>query len=92
LQFFEIETFYSLLNAVSVSLIEMLNGTTIRNANTRAAYGRAAGAFLRWCEDRGIRRVKDVQPLHVAGYMEQLQGGALGSDREATPRLHPRAI
>ena len=26
----------------------------IRNRNTRAAYGRAAGAFLRWCEGRGI--------------------------------------
>jgi len=26
----------------------------IRNPNTRAAYGRAAGAFLRWCEERGI--------------------------------------
>jgi hypothetical protein len=27
----------------------------IRNANTRAAYRRAAGAFLAWCEARGIR-------------------------------------
>ena len=26
----------------------------IRNPNTRAAYGRAAGAFLRWCEGRGV--------------------------------------
>jgi integrase/recombinase XerD len=26
----------------------------IRNKNTRAAYGQAAGAFLRWCEDRGV--------------------------------------
>ena len=26
----------------------------IRNKNTRAAYGQAAGAFLRWCEERGI--------------------------------------
>jgi integrase/recombinase XerD len=24
----------------------------IRNKNTRSAYGHAAGAFLRWCEDR----------------------------------------
>jgi len=46
----------------------------IRNANTRAAYGRAAGAFLRWCEDRGITRLEDVQPVHVAAYVEQLQG------------------
>jgi integrase/recombinase XerD len=44
----------------------------IRNKNTRAAYGQAAGAFLRWCEDRGIRRIEDVQPVHVAGYIEEL--------------------
>jgi integrase/recombinase XerD len=46
---------------------------TIRNANTRAAYGRAAGDFLRWCEDRGINRLQDVQPVHVAAYIEHLQ-------------------
>ena len=45
---------------------------TIRNPNTRAAYGRAAGAFLRWCEGRGITRIQDVQPVHVAAYIEQL--------------------
>src|ERR1700680_2634759 len=45
----------------------------IRNKNTRAAYGQAAGAFLRWCEGRGISRIEDVQPVHVAGYIEQLQ-------------------
>jgi len=36
----------------------------IRNKNTRAAYGQAAGAFLRWCEGRGISRIEDVQPVH----------------------------
>ena len=45
----------------------------IRNENTRAAYTQAAGAFLRWCEGRGVRRIEDVQPMHVAGYIEQLQ-------------------
>jgi integrase/recombinase XerD len=44
----------------------------IRNPNTRAAYARAAGDFLRWCEGRGITRIEDVQPMHVAGYIEQL--------------------
>lgn len=44
----------------------------IRNKNTRAAYGQAAGAFLHWCEDRGIARIKDVLPVHVAGYIEEL--------------------
>jgi integrase/recombinase XerD len=45
----------------------------IRNANTRAAYGRAAAAFLCWCEARSVRRLQDVQPVHVAAYIEQLQ-------------------
>jgi integrase/recombinase XerD len=45
----------------------------IRNANTRAAYGRAAGgAFLAWCENRGLTELGQVQPVHVAAYVEQL--------------------
>jgi integrase/recombinase XerC len=39
----------------------------IRNKNTRAAYARAAGAFLRWCEGQGIGELGRVQPVHVAG-------------------------
>ena len=44
----------------------------IRNPNTRAAYGQAAGSFLRWCEGRSITRIEDVQPVHVAAYIEEL--------------------
>jgi site-specific recombinase XerD len=44
----------------------------IRNPNTRAAYGRAAGAFLRWCEERGLSELRQVQPVHVAAYIEEL--------------------
>ena len=33
----------------------------IRNPNTRAAYAHAAGAFLRWCEARGLRELALVQ-------------------------------
>lgn len=44
----------------------------IRNPNTRAAYGRAAGTFLRWCEDLGLAELRLVQPVHVAAYIEQL--------------------
>jgi len=46
----------------------------IRNRNTRAAYARAAGEFLRWCEGQGIGELGRVQPMHVAAYIEQLQG------------------
>jgi len=44
----------------------------IRNKNTRKAYARAATAFLRWCEAKNIDRLQDVQPVHVASYVEQL--------------------
>ena len=46
----------------------------IRNKNTRAAYGRAAADFLRWCEVQGIGELGRVQPVHVAAYIELLQG------------------
>jgi site-specific recombinase XerD len=44
----------------------------IRNPNTRAAYARAVSDFFHWCEDRGLRRLDSVQPVHVAGYVEEL--------------------
>ena len=44
----------------------------IRNPNTRAAYGRAAGAFLGWCDSQGVTSLAGVQPVLVAAYIEQL--------------------
>jgi len=44
----------------------------IRNPHTRRAYARATGEFLGWCEARGVTSVAAVQPLHVAGYVEEL--------------------
>ncbi len=47
----------------------------IRNPNTRAAYARSAAVFLRWCETRaGVVELRHVQPVHVAAYIEELQG------------------
>jgi site-specific recombinase XerD len=46
----------------------------IRNKNTRAAYARAVGDFLRWCEGQRIGELGHVQPVHVAAYIEQLHG------------------
>ena len=37
----------------------------IANERTRAAYGRAVGQFLGWCEGRGLG-LRDILPLHVA--------------------------
>lgn len=45
----------------------------IRNLHTRAAYSHAARLFLNWCEARGIVELRAIQPMHVAGYIEQLQ-------------------
>ncbi|QYE37046.1 tyrosine-type recombinase/integrase (plasmid) [Polymorphobacter sp. PAMC 29334] len=44
----------------------------IRNPNTRRAYARATAEFLSWCEVRGVASIAGVQPLHVAGYIEEL--------------------
>ena len=46
----------------------------IRNRNTRAAYARAAAAFLHWCEGQGVDALMRVQPVHVAAYVELLEG------------------
>ncbi len=42
----------------------------IRNPHTRRAYRRAVADFLAWCEDVGVRSLAQVQPLHVAGWIE----------------------
>ena len=47
----------------------------IANARTRAAYARAAGQFLGWCEARGLR-LEAVSPLHVAAYIRTHPGSA----------------
>jgi site-specific recombinase XerD len=60
----------------------------IRNANTRRAYARAVVDFLAWCEGRGVHTLLDVQPLHVAGYIE-----ILSRERSApTAKQHLAAI
>jgi site-specific recombinase XerD len=47
----------------------------IRNKNTRMAYVRALVPFFDWCEGRGIG-LHDIQPVHVAAYIEQHSGSA----------------
>src|SRR5271154_467062 len=42
----------------------------IRNPHTRRAYGRAAEEFLGWCARVGVRSIADVQPVHVATWIE----------------------
>ena len=45
----------------------------IRNPNTRRAYARAAAGFASWSEAHGIGHLRDVQPVHVAAWVEDLQ-------------------
>ena len=47
---------------------------TIRNKNTRAAYLHAVSRFFAWCEHHRIGQLADIEPLHVAAYIEALGG------------------
>jgi site-specific recombinase XerD len=60
----------------------------IRNPNTRRAYARAAVEFAAWCDQNGLRGLREIEPIHVAAYVEGLQG------RLAAPsiKLHLAAI
>jgi site-specific recombinase XerD len=46
---------------------------TIRNKNTRMAYYRAVTDFFAWLDAAGIVGLVDIEPLHVATYIEALQ-------------------
>ncbi len=61
---------------------------TIRNKNTRMAYYRAVCSFFAWCEHHQLGGIDDIEPLHVAAYIE-----ALGNDFEKpTVKQHLAAI
>jgi site-specific recombinase XerD len=45
----------------------------IRNPNTRRAYERAASEFAAWCEINGLTELADIEPVHVAAYIEMLR-------------------
>jgi site-specific recombinase XerD len=44
----------------------------IRNPNTRRAYVRAILGFSDWCHAQGLSEIVDIEPLHVAAFIEQL--------------------
>lgn len=46
-------------------------GARVRNPHTRRAYLRVAAQFARWCEACRLT-LSSLQPLHIAGYLEQL--------------------
>ena len=60
----------------------------IRNKNTRTAYLHAVGRFFAWCERHHVGELADIEPLHVAAYIE-----AIGKDFEKpTVKQHLTAI
>jgi site-specific recombinase XerD len=61
---------------------------TIRNKNTRMAYYRAACHFFAWVERHEIGGLADIEPIHVAAYVEVLQDTAA----KPTVKLHLAAI
>jgi site-specific recombinase XerD len=61
---------------------------TIRNKNTRQAYYHATVRFFAWVDRHKIGEIADIEPLHVAAYIE-----ALGKDFEKpTVKQHLAAI
>ncbi len=61
---------------------------TIRNKNTRIAYLHAVSRFFAWCDHHQLGQLADIEPLHVAAYIE-----ALGKDFEKpTVKQHLAAI
>jgi site-specific recombinase XerD len=61
---------------------------TIRNKNTRTAYYHATVRFFAWCDQHKLGEIADIEPLHVAAYIE-----ALGKDFEKpTVKQHLAAI
>jgi site-specific recombinase XerD len=60
----------------------------IRNVNTRRAYLHAVREFADWCAVQQFHEIVDIEPLHVAAYIEQL------TDRLAKPstKQHLAAI
>ncbi len=61
---------------------------TIRNKNTRMAYYRACCRFFAWCDHHKVGEIADIEPLHVAAYVE-----AMAKDFEKpTVKQHLAAI
>ena len=59
----------------------------IRNKNTRAAYARAVGQFLVWCEQQNCT-LRQVEPMFVAAYVERL----LETKAKPTVKQHLAAL
>jgi site-specific recombinase XerD len=60
-------------NPVTARAVMEFFTANIPNPNTRKAYARAAAHFSNWCSRHGIVALQDIQPIHVAAYIQELQ-------------------
>jgi hypothetical protein len=56
-------------------VVPAIVAATIRNKNTRMAYLHAVSRFFAWCEHHRIGQFADIEPLHVAAYIETMHSG-----------------
>lgn len=59
-------------------------GASIRNPNTRAAYMKACAAFFAFLDENEVEAIDDIEPLHVAAWLEALQaeGRAVATQKQ----------
>jgi site-specific recombinase XerD len=46
----------------------------VNNEHTRKSYLNATKRFAEWCEANELRELVDVEPVHVAAFIKDLQG------------------
>jgi site-specific recombinase XerD len=61
----------------------------LSNPNTRHAYAQVIGKFCQWCSGAGLGRLEEVEPVHVARFLNALRDA--GASR-ATRRQHLSAV
>ena len=64
----------------------------IRNRNTRQAYARAAHRLFDWLAEYGIHDVVDIEPVHIAVWLEERMREAVAPDRQAGTGRDPAAV
>lgn len=69
---FELPALFAPTPGAAKRFIEFFTAN-IRNPHTRRAYARAVTEFAQWCERADILELPDIEPFHIAAYIETLQ-------------------
>lgn len=64
----------------------------INNDHTRKSYLNATKRFANWCEAHGLRELVDVEPVHIAAFIKDLQGHLSPPTVKQHLRRVPRCI